>query len=123
MLAYSLVRNAIRIQISPNDPASKNVNHNVAFIEMDDKRFFLERAIKENEESKFLVFVRTRVRAERVSKAMERVGIKSLTIHGNLLWIFIIVANVYAIYVPTQNGPRIRHNTAHTSQIMYTARS
>ena len=82
-LAYSLVRNAIRIQISPKDPVSKNVNHNVAFIEMDDKRFFLERAIKENEKSKFLVFVRTRVRAERVSKAMERVGIKSLTIHGD----------------------------------------
>lgn len=81
-LAYSMVRDAIRIQISPKDPVSKNVNHAVAFIEMDDKRFFLERAIKENPKSKFLVFVRTRVRAERVAKAMERVGIQALTIHG-----------------------------------------
>lgn len=81
-LAYSLVRDAIRIQISPKDPVSKNVNHNVAFIEMDDKRFFLERAVRENPNNKFLVFVRTKVRAERVHKAMERVGIKSLTIHG-----------------------------------------
>lgn len=82
-LSYSLVRNAIRIQISPKDPVSKNVNHTVAFIEMDDKRFFLERLIKENSESKILVFVRTKVRAERVCKAMERVSIKALTIHGD----------------------------------------
>jgi ATP-dependent RNA helicase RhlE len=82
-LAYSLVRNPIRIQISPKDPVSKNVDHAVAFIEMDDKRFFLERMIKENVGKKILVFVRTKVRAERVHKAMERVGIDSLTIHGD----------------------------------------
>ncbi len=82
-LAYSLVKNAIRIQISPKDPVSKNVNHTVAFIEMDDKRFFLERMVKENPESKILVFVRTKVRAERVSKAMERVNINSITIHSD----------------------------------------
>lgn len=82
-LAYSLVKNPIRIQISPNDPVSKNVNHSVAYIKMDDKRFFLERMVKENQESKILVFVRTKVRAERVFKAMERVNIKSITIHGD----------------------------------------
>jgi len=82
-LAYSLVKNPIRIQISPKDPVSKNVTHSVAFIKMDDKRFFLERIVKENPESKMLVFVRTKVRAERVFKAMERVDIKSLTIHSD----------------------------------------
>lgn len=82
-LAYSLVRNAIRIQISPKDPVARNVNHSVAFIEMDDKRFFLERLIKENPDSKILVFVRTKVRAERVKSAMERANIASLTIHGD----------------------------------------
>jgi ATP-dependent RNA helicase RhlE len=82
-LAYSLVKKPIRIQISPKDPVSKNVDHAVAFIEMDDKRFFLERLVKENPEIKILVFVRTKVRAERVCKAMERVEIKALTIHGD----------------------------------------
>jgi ATP-dependent RNA helicase RhlE len=81
-LAYALVRNAIRIQIAPKERVSKNVTHSVAFIGMDDKRFFLERLIKENLENKILVFVRTQVRAERVYQAMERVGIKSLTMHG-----------------------------------------
>jgi len=82
-LAYSLVINPIRIQISPKDPVAKNVNHAVAFIEMDDKRFFLEKLIKNNIESKFVVFTRTKVRAERVLKAMERVDIDALSIHGD----------------------------------------
>lgn len=82
-LAYSLVHNPIRIQISPKNPVAKNINHSVAFIEMDDKRFFLERLIKDNPEAKILVFVRTKIRAERVSKAMERVDITSMTIHSD----------------------------------------
>lgn len=82
-VAYSLVRNPIRIQISPKDPVSKNITHSVAFVEMDDKRFFLERVINENPDSKILVFVRTKVRAERVKSAMDRVGIKTETIHGD----------------------------------------
>lgn len=82
-LAYSLVRNPLRIHVSPKDPVSKNVDHSVAFIEMDDKRFFLERLVKEDPERKILVFVRTKVRAERVFSAMERVNIKTVTIHGD----------------------------------------
>ena len=82
-LAYSLVTNAIRIQISPKNPVAKNVNHKVIFVSMDDKRFFLERIVNENSESKILVFVRTKVRAERVKKAMGRVAIESITIHGD----------------------------------------
>ena len=82
-LAYSLIKNPIRIQISPKDPVSKNVDHSVIFVEMDDKRFFLERLINENPESKILVFVRTKIRAERVYLAMQRVGIESITMHGD----------------------------------------
>ncbi len=82
-LAYSLVINPIRIQISPKDPVAKNVEHAIAFIEMDDKRFFLEKVIKNHPESKFVVFTRTKVRAERVLKAMERVGVAAVSMHGD----------------------------------------
>ncbi|MBP6659326.1 MAG: DEAD/DEAH box helicase [Chitinophagales bacterium] len=82
-LAYSLVTNPIRIQISPKDPVAKNIQHAVAYIEMDDKRFFLESIIKEHPENKILIFVRTKVRAERVAKAMERANIKTLTMHSD----------------------------------------
>jgi len=83
-LAYSIVRNPIRIQISPKDPVSKNVTHSVAFVAMDDKRFFLERLIKEFPDYKILVFVRTKVRAERVQSAMKRIDIETLTMHGGM---------------------------------------
>lgn len=81
-LAYSVVSNPIRIQISPKDPVSKNITHSVAFVEMDDKRFFLERLVREFPDKKILVFVRTKVRAERVAAAMARVGINTLLMHG-----------------------------------------
>lgn len=81
-LAYSLVKNPIRIQISPKDPVSKNVDHSVMFVNMDDKRFFLERLINEHPEAKILVFVRTKVRCERVKAAMKRVNILSESMHG-----------------------------------------
>ncbi|MDX8404303.1 MAG: DEAD/DEAH box helicase [Mariprofundaceae bacterium] len=82
-LAYSQVKSAaIRIQVSPKDKVSKNISHSVMFVEMDDKRFLLERFIRENSDSKIILFVRTRVRAERVLKAMERVGIAAAAIHG-----------------------------------------
>jgi len=82
-LAYKIVKNAIRIQISPDNPVNKNIEHSVSFIEMDDKRFFMERMVNENPESKILIFVRTKVRAERVFKALGRAGIESSTIHGD----------------------------------------
>ncbi len=83
-LAFSQVKSsAIRIQISPEDTVSKNVSHSVMFVEMDDKRFFLERFVKDNPESKLIVFGRTRVRAERVVKAMKRVNIIAHAIHGD----------------------------------------
>lgn len=83
-IAYSLVPRPIRIQISPKDPVSKNVEHCVFFSDMDDKRFYLEKLIKEHKGKKILVFVRTKVRVERVAKAMERVGIKTLVMHGDM---------------------------------------
>ncbi len=82
-LAYSIVKNPIRIQISPKDRVNKNINHSIAFIAMDDKRFFLERIVKQNPNSKIMVFVRTKVRAERVLNAMLRVDIASETLHGD----------------------------------------
>jgi ATP-dependent RNA helicase RhlE len=82
--AYTLVYRPIRIQISPKDPVAKNVDHCVLFVAMEEKRFYLERLIKEHHNKKVLVFVRTKVRAERVAKAMARVGIESLVMHGSL---------------------------------------
>jgi ATP-dependent RNA helicase RhlE len=83
-LAYDVVRDAIRIHVSPQNPVSKNVDHAVASIEMDDKRFFLENILKEYPEKKFIVFARTKVRVERIVAAMARVTVKSEALHGGI---------------------------------------
>jgi ATP-dependent RNA helicase RhlE len=83
-LAYDVVREAIRIHVSPQNPVSKNVDHAVASIEMDDKRFFLENILKEYPEKKFIVFARTKVRVERIVAAMARVTVNSEALHGGI---------------------------------------
>ena len=83
-LAYDVVRDAIRIHVSPKNPVSKNVNHAVASVEMDDKRYFLENLLKEFDEGKFIVFSRTKVRVERVVAAMKRVDVESEALHGGI---------------------------------------
>lgn len=84
-IAYSLINspNPIRIQIDPKDLVTKNVTHFLLETSLDDKRFFLEYLIKQYPEEKIMVFVRTKVRAERVVKAMERAGITAVSIHGD----------------------------------------
>lgn len=83
-VAYSIVKqNAIRIQISPKDPVAKTIEHFVMYVDMDHKRFFLERVVRENPDKKVLVFVRTKIRADRVVAAMERVEVKCQSIHGD----------------------------------------
>ena len=83
-LAFSQVKtSAIRIQIAPDNPVSRNVSHWVVEMEMDDKRFFLRRFVRDHENERILVFVRTKVRAERVARALERENILSETLHGD----------------------------------------
>lgn len=83
-LAYSLVTDPIHIKIAPKNRVATTIDHSVVRVEMDDKRFFLERVIKENSDKKILVFARTKVRVGRVVKAMERAELKCSQIHGNL---------------------------------------
>jgi ATP-dependent RNA helicase RhlE len=83
-LAFSQVKtSAIRIQISPDDPVSKNVTHWMMKMAMDDKRFFLRRFVRDHEDARIMVFVRTKVRVERVARALERSSIACVTIHGD----------------------------------------
>ena len=83
-MAYNVVRNAIRIQISPDNPVANNIEHSVTFLDMDHKRFFLENIITNYPDERILVFVRTKVRAERVVKAMERVDQVAEFLHGGM---------------------------------------
>ncbi|MDO4461432.1 MAG: DEAD/DEAH box helicase [Bacteroidia bacterium] len=83
-LAYSVVNKPVNIRISPKDMVSRNVAHCVLWVTMDEKRFYLERIAKEHPDDRIIVFVRTKVRAERVCQAMKRVDVKAVSMHGDL---------------------------------------
>lgn len=83
-LAYDVVRNAIRIQISPKNPVAKTITHSIVKVEMDDKRFFLENMLKEYPEQKTVLFVRTKVRVERVVAAMVMVELVTEALPGGI---------------------------------------
>ena len=83
-LAYNVVRNPIRIQISPKNKIAKTIGHFFIKVKMYDKRFFLENMIKEYPQKKFIVFVRTQIRAKRVLEALKRVEIDSECLHGSI---------------------------------------
>lgn len=83
-LAYSVVNKPVNIRISPKDMVSRNVTHCVLMVKMDEKRFYLERVAKEHPDDRIIVFVRTRVRAERVCQAMKRVDVRAVSMHGDL---------------------------------------
>jgi len=84
-LAYSQVKgDAIRIQISPKDPVSRNVKHGVLFVKQEEKRFYLRDFIVENPDAKIMVFARTKVRVERVKKFLDKNDIQSEIFHSGL---------------------------------------
>lgn len=83
-LAYSLVYNPIRIEITPEDPISRNIHHVVIETTIEEKHTVLEKIIQEHPRKKILIFVRTQVRAERLQKALQRVQISADLLHGGL---------------------------------------
>ncbi len=84
-LAYSQIKStALRIQVSPEKMVNKNITHFVVKVEMDQKRHLLINFIKEKPEAKCIIFVRTQVRAQRVSDHLTKNEIEFSCIHGGM---------------------------------------
>lgn len=84
-LAYSQINSkALRIQISPENRVSKNVSHAVVKVKMDEKRALLVNLIKNNPDMKCMVFVRTQVRAERITEYLLKNSMPVCSIHGGM---------------------------------------
>lgn len=84
-LAYSQIKaNALRIQVSPSEMVSKNITHSIVKVGMDEKRFLLLRFVRANPDAKTIIFVRTQVRAERVSVWLGKNEIGCVSMHGGM---------------------------------------
>ncbi len=81
-LVESHVRNAVRIAIGSTTKPIERVELHLYEVEQDRKLGLLARMLREQQGS-FLVFARTKRGADKLSKKLERGGIKATAIHGN----------------------------------------
>jgi len=82
-LAGTILRNPVRVEVSPISSTTELVDQRLYFVPQDDKRVLLAEMLSAPEVSSALVFTRTKHGADKVVKYLNQEGIKSEAIHGN----------------------------------------
>ena len=82
-LTETLLKNPVRIAVSPVSETSHDVEQSLYYVSKEDKRSLLKQVIKDSALDQVLVFTRTKHGADRVVKDLIRDGITSEAIHGN----------------------------------------
>ncbi|MBQ6914788.1 MAG: DEAD/DEAH box helicase [Kiritimatiellae bacterium] len=83
-LAAELVRDPVKVEISPEAPAVEKINQHVMFVEKARKDSLLMHLLKTHPEwTKVIVFAKMRHGADRVTKKLAREGISCAAIHSD----------------------------------------
>ncbi|HUW40380.1 MAG TPA: DEAD/DEAH box helicase [Rectinemataceae bacterium] len=82
-LASSVLRDPIRVSVTPDRPTVDLIDQSVVFVEKSDKSAFLSALIRAQEATRAIVFTRTKHGADRLVKALSASGITSAAIHAN----------------------------------------
>jgi ATP-dependent RNA helicase RhlE len=82
-LASSVLRNPVRVSVSPEKPTVDLIDQKVAFVEKAEKRAFLAALIEAQGAERAIVFTRTKHGADRLARALESSGIPAQAIHAN----------------------------------------
>nr|CAA6824482.1 MAG: ATP-dependent RNA helicase RhlE [uncultured Thiotrichaceae bacterium] len=82
-LASTLVQNPVEISVTPRNTTAKTVEQWVNPVDKKQKSALLLQLIKDNNWEQVLVFSRTKHGADRLSRFLEKGGLKSAAIHGN----------------------------------------
>lgn len=82
-LATSMLRNPVKIQVTPVSSTAATVEQSVYFVDKGNKKSLLQHLILEKEMRNVLVFTKTKHGADKVAHALNKFGITSEAIHGN----------------------------------------
>jgi ATP-dependent RNA helicase RhlE len=82
-LAGDILKNPVRVQVSPAAVTVDQVEQRVFFVDAAGKPGLLARLLKDPALSRVLVFTRTKHGANRVAEKLERAGVATDAIHGN----------------------------------------
>jgi ATP-dependent RNA helicase RhlE len=82
-LAADMLRQPVRVEVTPNVVTVDRVEQRVLFVDTRDKRAALARLLRDPALSRVLVFTRTKHGGNRVSADLDKAGIAAAAIHGN----------------------------------------
>ncbi len=82
-LAGSFLRDAIMVDISPEQLTVERIQQKIMFIRKADKRRLLVQLIKDEKVKRGIIFTRTKHGANRLVKQLDQSGINAQAIHGN----------------------------------------
>jgi ATP-dependent RNA helicase RhlE len=82
-LAGSFLKNAVRVEVTPEVVTVERIEQHVMFVRKVDKRRLLARLIKDEDVERGMVFTRTKHGANRLVKQLLQAGIDADAIHGN----------------------------------------
>lgn len=82
-LTNTLLKNPVRINITPEKPTVDAIEQFVYFVEKAEKGHLLISVLQKAENQSVLIFSRTKHNADRIVRVLSKAGIGSQTIHGN----------------------------------------
>jgi ATP-dependent RNA helicase RhlE len=82
-LVSSILTEPVKVEVEHSSPAGKSIKQAVYFVDEKEKTAMLIHLLKNKDIISVLVFTRTKRRADKVSKALEKAGIKAQAIHGD----------------------------------------
>jgi ATP-dependent RNA helicase RhlE len=82
-LAHSLLRDPVRVSVTPPSTTVEAIQQQVHFVERPHKRALLHKVVSANDSHRVLVFTRTKHGADKVARQLVQQGVKADAIHGN----------------------------------------
>ena len=82
-LAHSILRDPLRVEVTPSATTVDRIQQKVLFVEKPDKSKLLGEVLRDRSIERALVFTRTKHGADRVVKHLRRIGESVGAIHGN----------------------------------------
>ncbi|MCJ7823988.1 MAG: DEAD/DEAH box helicase, partial [Anaerolineales bacterium] len=82
-LARTMVKNPVRVSITPDEPAVERIDQKVLFVGKKDKDALLVSLLRDPKVNKVLIFTQMKHAANRVTRKLYTAGIHGAAIHGN----------------------------------------
>jgi ATP-dependent RNA helicase RhlE len=82
-LVNSLLKNFVRIEVTPQATTVEKIDQKVMFVTRDNKRRLLDHLLENTDVKRAIVFSRTKHGANRVAEQLVKNGVRAEAIHGN----------------------------------------